>query len=194
MRKAAYVIRVITVAPIMALALLVILYIRAPLIFGNTAVFIMTVFFLVVLPLLAYPLQPLVKKYKDKGREGQRTLALIFAVAGYIIGFCMAIVFHAPKGVLVIYVSYMISGLLVALVNKVIRFKASGHACGVTGPFMLLVYFGQPIGYLGLFFLVIAWLASLYMKRHTWPQLLVGTAIPFVALGIVFAITFVLNF
>lgn len=185
MRKIAYVIRVITVAPIMALVLLIVLYFNSPLTFGSTAVFLMTVFFLVVLPLLAYPLQPLVKKYKDKGREGQRTLAMIFAVAGYILGLASAIIFGAPTGVLVIYLAYMISGLLVALTNKVFHFKASGHACGIAGPFMLLVYFGQMIGYAGLGVLIIAWIASFYMKRHTWPQLLVGTAIPFSALGII---------
>ncbi len=185
MKKIAYVIRVITVAPIMALVLLIVLYFNSPLTFGSTAVFLMTVFFLVVLPLLAYPLQPLVKKYKDKGREGQRTLAMIFAVAGYILGLASAIIFGAPTGVLVIYLAYMISGLLVALTNKVFHFKASGHACGIAGPFMLLVYFGQMIGYAGLGVLIIAWIASFYMKRHTWPQLLVGTAIPFSALGII---------
>lgn len=185
MKKAAYVIRIITVAPIMALVLLLILYLRAPQTFGNTLVFVMTVFFLVVLPLLAYPLQPLVKKYKDKGREGQRTLALIFAVAGYIMGFVSALIMNAPSDVLIIYISYMISGLLVAVANKVFHFKASGHACGVTGPFMLLVYFGQTIGFIGLGVLLMAWLASIYMKRHTWAQLLAGTAIPFAALGFV---------
>lgn len=191
MKKIAYVIRVVTVAPIMALVLLLVLFFRAPQTFGNTASFLMTVFFLVVLPLLAYPLQPLIKKYKDKGREGQRTLALIFAVAGYIIGLVSAIAFCAPKDVLVIYLSYMISGLFVALTNKVFHFKASGHTCGVAGPFMLLVYFGQTIGYLGVAVLALAWLASLYMKRHTWPQLLVGTAIPFFALGIILLISLV---
>lgn len=169
----------------MALVMLLVLYLLAPLVFGGTLHFLMIVFFLVVLPLLAYPLQPLIKKYKDKGREGQRTLALIFAVAGYVAGFTAAIVFGAPRDVLVIYLSYMTSGLLVAAANKVFHFKASGHACGVTGPFLLLVYFGQPIGYIGIGILAAAWLASLYMKRHTWPQLLVGALIPFAALALV---------
>jgi hypothetical protein len=190
MRKIAYVIRVITVAPIMALVLLLVLYLQAPQTFGSAFHFLMVVFFLVVLPLLAYPLQPLIKKYKGKGREGQRTLALIFAVAGYIIGFVSAIVFGAPSDVLAIYLAYMISGLLVALANKVFHFKASGHACGVTGPFMLLVYFGQSIGYIGIGFFAIALLASLYMKRHTWPQLLVGSVIPFAALTVILLLPF----
>jgi hypothetical protein len=186
MKKLAYVIRVVTVAPIMALVMLLILYIKNPLFFGDTLTFILTVLFLVVLPLLAYPLQPLIKPYKDKGRDGQRTLAIIFAVAGYILGCISAFIFHAPRDVFTIYLSYFLSGLLVMLINKLLHFRASGHACGITGPFMLLVYFGQPVGYfIGVPVLIISWLSSLYMKRHTTAQFVAGAVIPFAALGIV---------
>ena len=189
MKKIAYILRVITVAPIMALLMLLILYLRDPLLFGNTLHFALSVLFLVVLPLSAYPLQPLVKKYKDKGREGQRTLALIFAVAGYVLGCLSALIFGAPQDVLVIFLSYLLSGAFVAIFNKIFHFRASGHACGVTGPFLLLVYFGQPIGYIGFAFLILAWMSSLYMKRHTNMQLTVGAAIPFAAVALLFIIS-----
>ncbi len=183
--KIANLIRIITVAPIMALVLLLILFLRAPLMFENTFTFVTNVVFLVVIPLLAYPLQPFFKKFKDDGREGQRKLAMYSAVAGYVGGLIFAIASGANKDILVIYITYLISGSLVALINKVLHFRASGHACGVAGPFLLLIYFGQPIGYLGIGVLVITWLASLYMKRHTWLQLLAGNLIPFVSLAVV---------
>ncbi len=184
MKGLAYAVRVITVAPIMALLMLLILYFRVPLFFGGLPVFLLSVLFLVVLPLLAYPMQPLIKPFKDKGRDGQRTLAMIFAVAGYFLGCLFAAVLGAPQNVWFIFLSYMLSGLLVALFNKVFHFKASGHACGVSGPFMLLVYFGQPIGYIGFVVLVLVWLVSITMKRHTTAQFIVGALIPFAALGI----------
>jgi hypothetical protein len=96
----------------------------------------------------------------------------------------------ATKSVLMIYITYMISGLFVLLTNKLLHFRASGHACGVAGPFLLLIYFGQPIGYLGVGVLVITWLTSLYMKRHTWLQLLAGTSIPFLSLAVVKIMSF----
>lgn len=185
MKKFAYIIRVITVAPIMALVMLLVLFFRDPQLYGSPLHFVFGVLFLVVLPLLAYPLQPLIKKYKDKGREGQRALAIIFAVAGYILGCVSALVLGAPSGVLIIFLSYLFSGLLVFLCTKLLHFRASGHACGVTGPFLLLVYFGQLIGYIGIPVLLVSWLSSVYMKRHTHPQLLVGALIPFAALGLV---------
>ena len=189
-KKIAATVRIITIAPIMALVLLLILFLRAPQTFGNTFNFISTVVFLVVIPLLAYPLQPLFKKFKDGGRESQRKLAMIFAVVGYIGGLLSAIVSGATKSVLMIYVSYLISGSLVALTNKLLHFRASGHACGVAGPFLILIYLGQPIGYLGIGALAITWLASLYMKRHTWEQLLAGSAIPFIALALIIIMPF----
>jgi hypothetical protein len=184
MKKLALAVRVITVAPFMALVMLLILFFRTPLIFGGLPMFLMSVLFLVVLPLLAYPLQPLIKPFKDKGRDGQRTLAMIFFVAGYFLGCVAAAVLGAPQDVWFIFLSYMLSGCLVALFNKVFHFKASGHACGVSGPFLLLVYFGQPIGYIGLPVLALVWLVSLYMKRHTTAQFIVGALLPFAALGI----------
>jgi uncharacterized membrane protein YhaH (DUF805 family) len=184
-KKIATTVRIVTAAPIMALILLLILFLRAPQTFGNTLTFISTIAFLVVVPLLAYPLQPLFKKYKDGGREGQRKLAMVFAVVGYVGGLLTAILSGATQSVLVIYISYLISGLLVALTNKLLHFKASGHACGVAGPFLILIYLGQPIGYLGIGALAITWLASLYMKRHTWVQLLAGSAIPFIAFALI---------
>jgi hypothetical protein len=180
--KIAYIVRIITVAPIMALVLLLTLFLREPQTFGDRSTFVMNIVFLVIIPLLAYPLQPLFRKFKDGGREGQRKLAMLFAVAGYISGLIFAIASGATQDILVIYISYLISGLLVALTNKVLHFRASGHACGVAGPFILLIYFGQPIGYLGIGVLAITWLASLYMKRHTWLQLLAGNTIPFISL------------
>jgi hypothetical protein len=186
--KLAKIIRVLTVAPIMALVMLLILYIKEPALFGGAANFILGIMFLTVLPLLAYPLQPVVKGYKDKGREGQRSLAIIFAVAGYVLGCLSAIVLGAPINVFVIYLSYLLSGALVLVTNKVFHYKASGHACGIAGPSILLVYFGQPCGYIGIAVLLIAWLSSLYMKRHTTLQFVVGQTIPFVALGIVILI------
>lgn len=193
MKKLAYAIRVITVAPFMALVMLLILYFGSPPFFFNFAAFILMVLFLVALPLLAYPLQPLIKPYRDKGREGQRTLAIIFAVAGYILGCISALVFQAPRNVFAIYLSYFLSGLFVMLINKLLHFKASGHACGITGPFMLLVYFGQSAGYfIGVPVLIISWLSSLCMKRHTTAQFIAGAVIPFIALGIVVLINAVI--
>lgn len=188
MNKTAKAIRILTVAPVMALVMLLVLYLRNPLLFGGRVHFAFSVLFLVVFPLLGYPLQPLIKKYKGKGREGQRMLAIDFAVSGYIGGCLSAVLLHAPKSVWIIYLSYLLSGILIMLSSKLLHFKASGHACGVAGPFALLVYFGQPFGFCGIPVLALVFLSSLQMKRHTVLQLICGTAVPIVALSIIILI------
>lgn len=54
-----------------------------------------SMFFLGVLPLLAYPLQKYIPAYKDKGCERQRNLTIIFAVAGFTMGCVMSFAFPA---------------------------------------------------------------------------------------------------
>lgn len=181
-------IRIMTVAPLMALVMLLLLFLKDAKLYGNPLHFGLLILFLVAFPLLAYPLQPLIPKYKDLGREGQRTLAIFFAVAGYILGCLSAVLMHAPKSVWLIYLSYLLSGALVMLINKLFHFRASGHACGVTGPFAILVLFGEHVGFLGIPILVLVSFSSLLMKRHTIPQLICGTIIPFVALGLSFVL------
>ena len=184
MKKAAFVIRIVTVAPFMALCMLLALTMRNPLLFEGTVNFVLLILFLVVFPLLGYPLQPLLKKYKDRGREGQRTLAMYFAVAGYVGGCLSAAILNVPKVVWIIYLCYLFSGALIVLFNKLFGFKASGHACGVAGPVAMLLYLGHPLGYLGIPVLALVWISSLTIGRHTNSQLIGGTAIPVVSLGI----------
>lgn len=185
MKKIAKFIRVLTVAPAMALVMLVALFVKEPSIFGSTLNFVLSIVFLVVFPLLGYPLQPLFKKYRDKGREGQRTLAMIFANVGYLLGCVSALILRAPKGYWIIYLSYLASVILIVVFNKLFHVKASGHACGVAGPFAILVYFGQLLGYIGIPILAVVCWASLKMKRHTPIQLVCGTLISLLSLFIV---------
>jgi hypothetical protein len=178
-------VRIISVAPVMAAVMLVELFIRRPDIYGGTLSFVLAIIFMCVFPLLGYPLQPLIKRYRGRGREGQRTLAMIFANAGYVLGCVSAFILRAPKGYLLIYLSYLASVLLIILFNKIFHIRASGHACGVVGPFAILLYFGELFGLIGIpIFALVCW-ASLRIKRHTPMQLLCGAMISLISLLIV---------
>ncbi len=188
MKNLSQIIRIVTVAPVIAFLMLLALYDQNPMLFGSAVHFTLAVLFLTVFPLLAYPLQPFFKKYRGTGREGQRALAMDFAVAGYIGGFLSSLFLKAPGSVRIIYLTYLISGFLILLSNQLLRFKASGHACGVAGPCAILLRFGVTAGYFGVPLLALAWLSSLSMKRHTAAQLAGGTIIPILALGIAITI------
>lgn len=181
-KRCAKIIRTVTVAPVMAGVLLTALFLLKPEVFGRPLNYGCGIMFLTVLPILAYPLQKFMPGYRNEGREGQRNLAMAFAVGGYILGCAVTLFLNAPSSMWIIYLEYLCSGILIALVNKVFHFKASGHACGVAGPVALLFFFGVPVLFPGIVFLALTWWASLYIKRHTIAQLAGGCAIPVLVL------------
>ena len=72
------------------------------------------------------------------------------------------------------------------LFNKAFHLKASGHACGVVGPVILLLYFKLYIpAIIGVVFIVPVYIASLRTKQHTAPQLLGGSVIPVAVLALI---------
>ena len=187
------VIRVITIAPVMALLLLLALYITRPQYFGGMLNFLLAVVFLAVFPVLAYPIQPLVPGFRHKGREGQRSLAIWMSGIGYLLGILTAAFMAVPRQMWIIYLTYFISGILIILFNKVFKVKASGHTCGVAGPLFTAICFIGPVAALGGIILAAVYRASLSMRRHSKSELLLGTAIPALALLLSFSIITVIN-
>ena len=184
--KLAKIIRVLTIAPIMALLLLVALRIHDPEAFRGPH-FILAVVFIVILPVLSYPLQRFLPRYRDRGREGQRTLAVWMSNLGYLLGIVSAVCFSAGKKVWVIYLTYFISGGLILFFNNKLKIKASGHACGVTGPVAAGVCMLGPPALFTLPLLALVYWSSLAMRRHTMAELITGTLIPLFALAVSFA-------
>lgn len=73
--QAAKIIRVITVPPVLVIALSIILYYRNDRMFRNLTDVLLTICFLGIFPILAYSMQKQIPDFKDRGREGQRNLA-----------------------------------------------------------------------------------------------------------------------
>jgi hypothetical protein len=185
-QKLAKVIRVITVAPIMALILLLVLFFTKEEFFGNSINLILAILFLAVFPILGYPLQPLIPYYKKKGREWQRDLAMWTSITGYVLGVVSAAIMPVSSYLMIIYLTYLISGVSLVLLNKVFKIRASGHACGVAGPIFSLIYFLGPWVLFGVLILAAVYWASLKMNRHNGSELLIGTSIPTYALLLAF--------
>lgn len=183
MNKIFLTIRKITVAPIMAIVMLVILQIFCPDVFQSISLFLCSICFLGIVPILAYPMQRFFPYFKEKGREGQRSLAMIFAVIGYIFGVLTCLITNSSIDLIIIYLEYLLSGVLILICNKVVHIRISGHACGVVGPIALLAYFGRYISaFVGCFMAALVYLASIKTKRHTAWQLIGGSIVPIVSL------------
>lgn len=181
--KIAKVVRAVTTAPILALVMATVLYAMMPSAFAGKLHYFAMIFFLTVLPILAYPVSYLLPNRKFRARDEQRKLAILFAVVGYVGGAVFGLVLRGARIELLIYTTYLVSGAMIALTTK-LKIKSSGHACGVSGPIALLIYcLGKPFA-LGYLLLVAVYWSSLRLKRHTIQQLITGTAIPIVAMMI----------
>jgi len=184
-RNAAALIRIVTAAPIVSMALLLVLFLAVPQLFHGVGSFLMAVLFIVIVPLAAYPLQKHLKNFKNKGREGQRNLAIVTAGAGYALGTAAALIAREDRGMMLIYLTYFVSWLILVLLNKAIHIRASGHACGTAGPLAVGAhFFGIWAALIGVVILALVYWSSLKLKRHTPRELACGTLVPAVSLAI----------
>lgn len=180
--KLAKTIRILTLAPLMALETLILLHLSRPRLFRGTWDLAFPILFLTILPLLAYPLQYCIPPLRKKGREMQRKLAILLAVVGYFGGAIWAFASGAAAWLQVLMLTYLISGALIALFNRLLHIRASGHACGVSGPVLYLLGLLGGKALWGLLLMPILWWASRVLKRHTGGQLLWGSALSAAAL------------
>lgn len=174
-RKVAKIVRVVTVPPVMVATLIILLAIFRRDVVSTPLEGFLAILFLAVVPMLAYPLSAVIPSVRAKGRKGQRDLAIYLSVAGYIGGVIYGFAAGVGRPLLVIFCTYLLS-VVMLLVCNLFHIKASGHACSVSGPIVLIVYF------FGLWYLpvcaalyaAIFW-ASVHMGRHTVREFILGS-------------------
>ena len=185
----AKIIRIISVPPVMITFLLVILNATRPDIFRNNVEVLTSIILLGIVPVLAYPFQLLSSSLEDKGRIMQRKLAFIFSLIGYATALLWAILVHTSKELLMICATYFISVVILTFFNKVLKKKASGHACSITGPLVFLVYLVDwKLIFPCLIIATLIFWSSLYLQRHTKTDLFYGVLSNLLAFALSFII------
>lgn len=184
--KTAKIIRIITIPPIEALVMLLILYRLKQEEFGNLGNLLMAVLFLTVIPICSYPIASR-KRGKQDMRNNQRNMAFIFNFLSYLaamlIGYCVG----CTRMLQWILNGYFLAVLILTIVNKVFKIRASGHACSCTFPYLILsYYFGGYVTVICLILYLAEFWASFELKRHTIKEFLGGTIVEW----IIFAGTF----
>lgn len=180
------VIRKCTLAPIISALLLIFFYGACPEIFSSFISLLWQFLFLTIFPLIAYPLQPIFSFFRQKGREGQRYLAMIFAFLGYFLDAAFTLLTHASKELCLISWTYFLSGILILVLNRLCRIRASGHAAGVSAAICFPLALNHPeVLLISVPVLcLVAW-ASVTARRHTIGQFIIGALIPPIAMGLV---------
>ena len=180
------IIRVLSVTPVVTIGMLLTLIVLRPEIFPNMLYLVLTIIFLSVMTLIAYPLQKVLPGWKEKGRDGQRMFALYLGTLGYLLGFIVNLIIPSTKGLDVIYGIYALSVVILFVFNKLIKIKASGHIGGLTCIMLVFVYFGLYIpACIVVLIMVPVIVSSLRMKRHTPKEFLCGALCAFVAMGVI---------
>jgi len=177
MKKLCLSVRILTTPPLMAMALCFWLYCSTKNIFCSFSWLMMSLITLGFFPLSAYILQPILPRVKHLGREGQRNLAMLFCFLGYLAGLVCSLAFGGSTGMVYVFLTYLLSGLLMVLFNKALHIRASGHACGVFGPIAMIVLLGGPKGLILLPFYLLSGICSVKMRRHTVGEWLLGSAL-----------------
>ena len=126
---AARTIRILTIPPIMAALMPVLLRVMRGY-FPGAALWL-TILFLSVLPTLSYLVWAAVPGLRAQGRGMQRRLAVAFSVAGYVAGVVYCLAAGLGRVERIIYLTYFFSGVLIAILSAC-HLKSSGHACGIS--------------------------------------------------------------
>lgn len=176
--KLALGISIITVVPMVALFTIMGIYFNDYSFFGERDFWVIwSLVFLVIIPSSAYGLKHIHPRFRKKGRKWERNMAFVTGVTGQVLGFLGAWYLQGPDGVIKLFMVYLLAGVLLSVTNFIVGRKASGHACGVSGPITLLtVIFGIKAGVLFLLMPLVFW-SRLQLRRHTLQELFVGTVI-----------------
>lgn len=185
----AHIVRVVSIPPLMVAVILVLLWFFRPELFTAQSQLWLSECFLSLFPILAYPLSAVIPSIRQKGRDGQRNLAMYLSAAGYLCAVLYGIFSGCTEGLRIIHLTYLLSVVLLLILNKLLRIRASGHACSVSGPILLLcLYIGVIGAFTGILIWTVIFWASLKIKRHTPKEYLIGSAVPIVAYGISYLI------
>ncbi len=186
MDKFSKIIRIISVPPLLAFLAATLLFFFRDGFFAGWLDYAVVLLTLVILPILPYPISLI--KPKEKRRDFQRSWAIVFSVAGYISGTLFAFITNAPVTEKIFFSAYLLSGIAIAVASFVIKKKASGHTCGISGPITLLTCFLDIKSAFLYFLLIPVCYASVKLKRHTLPQLISGALIPIASIALSFLI------
>ena len=192
-KKIAYLLRVIAIPPVMATILILLIWFNGQEM-ASVRELIASFVFLVLVPVAAYPVCFVIPKLRAGGRRVQRSLAFRFSGLGYVAAVIYGIVFHKSPGLNFLYLTYLISVVLLAVINRFSKTRASGHACSVIWPVIIGSYYYKLIGAIAgiLVYAAVLW-CSLATKRHTVSEFLLGSLTCIIAAGVSALSIFVLK-
>lgn len=184
--KVAHIISTVTIPPIFCFILFSILGANIQSI--NKFVFYSIIFFFglllhIIWVVILYKLK-VIDDWQIEKKEQRKSL-FIGAIVIYLTGLLLLIFFKMPVVIIISWLSYIISTILIYFIN--LYWKISIHLVGSSGAIFILYYLlNLPIYYM-LIPIIIGW-ARLYLKKHTPAQVLGGYILGIIVPLIIFKI------
>jgi hypothetical protein len=164
--------------PILSGALVTYFYFRLPDGALNTLPgYLWTMLFIFLIPLCSlFFYIPKKNEEKEKTFHRQRVASFIFMIVSYPLGWLTLALTDAPRIFTATLATYTFVTIGLIIFNLLLRYKASGHAAGVSGPVVSMIYiFGIWAVPLLLLLPLVTW-ARLAAHGHSFWQTVAGAA------------------
>ena len=179
--------------PVLSGALATYLFLRIPETEPNRLTgYTWTMLFLCVIPLCSlFFYIPVKKEEAEVTLHRQRIASFVIMLISYPIDWLILALIGAPRIFTAIAATYTFVTLGLIIFNLLLRYKASGHAAGVSGPVAIMIYIYGIIAASLLVLLPLVTWARLAAEGHNLWQTIVGaTMSALISIGVLWAFGF----
>ncbi len=179
--------------PVLSGLLATYLYLRLPSTEPNAlSGYLWTLLFISLIPLCSlFFYIPVHNEETQKTVHRQRVASFVFMLVSYPIGWLVLAQIGAPRIFVAVAATYTFVTLGLVIFNLLLRYKASGHAAGVSGPVATMIYIYGVIATPLLMLLPLVTWARLAAKGHNFWQTVVGATLSgVISIGVLWAYGF----
>lgn len=134
-----------------------------------------------LLPIIFFVIMLKKKKIinQDAELKEERTFPFLFGLSLLLIGYFLLRTFNIHPLTLTFWLCYIINTMVIILINK--TWKISIHALGIAAPLALFSFMGSWIAILLLLLLFLVGWSRIYLKCHTFAQVITGALFGFIS-------------
>lgn len=134
-----------------------------------------------LLPIIFFVIMLKKKKIinQDAELKEERTFPFLFGLSLLLIGYFLLRTFNIQPLTLTFWLCYIINTMAIILINKI--WKISIHALGIAAPLALFSFMGSWIALPLLFLLFLVGWSRIYLKCHTFAQVITGAFFGFIS-------------
>lgn len=145
--------------------------------FGTLDNLFLAILFLTIIPICSYPIA-IKKNSQRENRNNQRKMAFVFNFISYLAAMLIGYLAGCSKMLQWIFNAYFLAVMILTIINKGFKIRASGHACSCTLPYLILSdCLGWIVAIICMVFYLAEFWSSIELKRHIVKEFLLGSVV-----------------